>query len=403
MEEKVKNPNGVVVHYHEIALKGDNRPVFIRQLADNIRRATGSLGVGKIEIPRGRIILHLEGGARWEHIAERLEKVFGIANFSPVWRCPTRLPVFKKTVAGLIEGRSFSSFRIAARRPYKAYPLTSMEVNQKLGRFVQERSGASVDLENPDLSIFLEILEKESLVYLEKRRGPGGLPVGAGGRVVSLLSGGIDSPVASYLMMKRGCRATFVHFHGHPYLTRASAEKAEELAEHLTEYQFESKLHLVPFGEVQRRIVLSAPAPLRVVLYRRFMLRIAEEVALLEKARALVTGESLGQVASQTLENLATIEEAAHLPVLRPLIGSDKEEIINLAKNIGTYPISILPDQDCCRLFIPPHPSVGAGIDEVRRAESRLDIHGLVKLGLEGAEVLRFGGRSDENDTGKMP
>ena len=391
MEARVINPNGAVVHYHEIALKGDNRPLFIRQLAGNIRRATEHLGVKAIEIPRGRIVLYLEEVAQWDRIADRLRKVFGIANFSPVWRVPTQMPAFKKAVSGLIDGRSFSSFRLAARRAFKGYPLTSMEVNQKLGRFVQDLTGAAVDLDNPDLTIYLEILEGESLIYFEKPRGPGGLPVGAGGRVASLLSGGIDSPVASYLMMKRGCRAAFIHFHSHPYLSRASAEKAEELAEHLTEYQFESRLYLVPFGEVQRQIVLSAPPALRVVLYRRFMLRIAEEVAIREKAGALVTGESLGQVASQTLENLAAIEEASNLPILRPLIGSDKEEIIVLSKKIGTFPISILPDQDCCRLFIPPHPSVGARIEDVRRAESRLDIHGLVKLGLEGLQLKTFG------------
>jgi thiamine biosynthesis protein ThiI len=386
----VPQPDSIVVHYHEIALKGENRPLFIRKLADNIRKATAGLGVDSITAPRGRIVVELEPGAAWTEITKRLEWVFGIANFSPAWRSEPDLTAMEKTVSGLIADRTFTSFRITARRSDKTYPLTSMALNEKIGRFVLEKTRARVDLEAPEFTIFIEVLKQEVLIYLEKRRGPGGLPVGVSGHVTCLISGGIDSPVAAYLMMKRGCTVSFVHFHGHPYLTKASAEKAEELVQHLTRYQFNSRLYLVPFGEVQRQIVLSVPPPLRVVLYRRFMLRIAEEMAQRERAKALVTGESLGQVASQTLDNLIAIQEAACFPILRPLVGLDKEEIITLAKAIGTYPTSITPDQDCCRLFIPPHPSVGAELDEVRKAEERLDIHGLVKLGLESVEAKEF-------------
>lgn len=384
-------PNCVVVHYHEIALKGENRPLFIQKLADNIAKATEGLGIDAIATPRGRILLYLKSAALWPEILRRLSWVFGIANFSPARRSKTDLTAIQETIAGAISEKSFSTFRISARRSDKAYPLTSMELNQRLGRFVQDRTRAKVDLETPDLTIFVEVLSCEVLVYFEKLRGPGGLPVGVSGPVACLISGGIDSPVAAYLMMKRGCTVAFIHFHGYPYLSKASAEKAEELVHHLTRYQFNSRLYLMPFGEVQRQIVLSVPPPLRVVLYRRFMLRIAEEAAQRERAKALVTGESLGQVASQTLDNLTVIQEAAHLPILRPLIGQDKNEIIAMAQSIGTYPISIQPDQDCCRLFIPPHPSVGARLEEVRKAEGQLDIHGLVKLGLEALEVKDFG------------
>ncbi len=384
------HPNCVVVHYHEIALKGDNRPLFIGRLADNISTAAAGLGIEKAVMPRGRILLHLKTDASWDEIRGRLKRVFGIANFSPARRCETDLEAVEDVIADLIKGRHFESFRIAARRGDKAYPMTSMELNQRLGRFVQDRTKARVDLENPQLTVFVEILSKEILVYLEKLRGPGGLPVGMSGRVCSLLSGGIDSPVASYLMMKRGCTITFIHFHSYPYLSKASWEKAEELVEHLTQYQFSSRLYLVPFGEIQRQIVLTVSPPLRVVLYRRFMLRIAQELALKEGAKALITGESLGQVASQTLDNIATIQEATHLPILRPLIGQDKEDIIAEARAIETYPISIQPDQDCCRLFVPPHPSVRARLEEVRRAEGQLDIHGWVKMGLEAVAVRDF-------------
>ena len=387
MEPVDLNPDTVVVHYHEIALKGDNRPLFISRLADNISTAADGLGIEKVVTPRGRILLYLKTGASWSEIRSRLKRVFGIANFSPAWKCKPNLKALKDKIAAVIKEREFESFRIAARRGDKSYPMTSMELNQTLGRFVQDRTQARVDLERPQLSVYVEILSNEALIYLEKFRGPGGLPVGMGGRVLSLISGGIDSPVASYWMMKRGCMVTFVHFHSHPYLSKASWEKAEDLVEHLTQYQFNSRLYLVPFGEIQRGIVLTVPPPLRVVLYRRFMLRIAEELALKEGAKALVTGESLGQVASQTLDNIATIQEATHLPVLRPLIGQDKEDIITEARAIETYPISIQPDQDCCRLFVPPHPSVRARLEDVRKAERQMDIYGWVKMGLEAVEV----------------
>ena len=384
-------PDGAVIHYHEIALKGENRPLFIRRLISNIEKASETLGIERVLAPRGRIVIYFSDRTSWEKVLARLEKVFGIANFSPIWKCSTNLKTLKKTISTMIEDRTFSSFRIAARRAHKGYPLTSMEVNDRLGRFVQEQSNAQVILKDPELTIFVEILKEEAFIYLEKHPGPGGLPVGVSGTVACLLSGGIDSPVAAYHMMKRGCRVVFVHFHGHPYLSKASLEKAEDLAEHLTPYQWHSKLYAVPFGEIQRQIVLSVPPPLRVVLYRRFMFKIAEELGLREGAKALVTGESLGQVASQTLDNLGAISDGTQMPILRPLIGWDKQEIISRAQTLGTYPISILPDQDCCRLFIPSHPSTGASLADVRKAEGHLDIHGLVKMGLDLVEVRNFG------------
>lgn len=391
MRKEHFRPDAVVVHYHEIALKGDNRPLFVNRLIDNIGESCRDLGIERVDSPRGRIILRLSEDSSWDEILKRLRKVFGIANFSPAVRSASGLASLKNTVSELIAGREFSSFRISARRANKGYPLTSVELNEKLGRHVQDLTGARVDLKSPDLAVYVEVLKKETLVYIDRHRGGGGLPVGVGGTVACLLSGGIDSPVAAHMMMKRGCRVVFIHFHGHPFLTKASLEKAEDLSKHLTPYQIRSRLYAVPFGDIQREIVLTVPPPLRVVLYRRFMLRIAEELAGREGAKALVTGESLGQVASQTLDNIAAISEAANLPILRPLIGWDKQEIIESAIAIGTYPISILPDQDCCRLFIPPHPSVGARPEDVRRAEGRLDIHGLVKKGVEAVEGFNFG------------
>ncbi|HUC98039.1 MAG TPA: tRNA uracil 4-sulfurtransferase ThiI, partial [Candidatus Polarisedimenticolaceae bacterium] len=220
--------------------------------------------------------------------------------------------------------------------------------------------------------------------------GPGGLPVGASGRVVALISGGIDSPVAAYRMMQRGCRLIFVHFHSAPYLDQTSQQKVRQLVSELTRCQFHSRLYLIPFGEIQRQIVAAVARPLRVILYRRMMLRIAEQVARREKCQALITGESLAQVASQTLENIAVIQQAAQLPVLRPLVGMDKQEIVDQARRIGTYEISSIPDQDCCQLFVPKHPATRARLADVQDDESRLDVEDLIRLGTTQAAVEEF-------------
>jgi thiamine biosynthesis protein ThiI len=259
-----------------------------------------------------------------------------------------------------------------------------------VGALVKEATGARVDLTSPEMIVYVEILPREALFYFEKFKGVQGVPVGTAGRVTSLMSGGIDSPVAAYRMMKRGCRVDFVHFHGAPFLSRASQQKVKDILDLLTRYQYQSRLYLVAFGNLQRQIMLAAPAPLRVILYRRFMMRIASILAKHRRARALVTGESLGQVASQTLENLAVIEEAADLPVLRPLIGMDKSEITSQSLAIGTYEISILPDQDCCQLFIPAHPATRSRLNEVVAAERQLDVERLVQTAIEETEEARF-------------
>lgn len=380
----------VVIHYHEIALKGDNRPLFVRRLEANLRRATGDVGVIGSSQPRGRILLTLAPGAAWPRIAERIATVFGVANFSPAIAVAPDPDVIEQAIVSILAGRTLDSFRISARRGDKGFALTSMQLNERLGHAVKELTGGRVDLERPATTIHVEVLQHAALIYFEKLSGPGGLPVGVSGTVAALISGGIDSPVAVFRMQKRGCRVVFVHFHSYPLLNRSSIEKVQELVAHLARHQFRARLHLVAFGEIQRQVVLAVPAPLRVVIYRRLMLRIADELARREGAGALVTGESLGQVASQTLENLAVIQQATTLPILRPLIGFDKEEITRAAQAIGTYEISIVPDQDCCRLFIPPHPAVRARLIDVERAERLVPIDDLVKAGINGVETTEF-------------
>jgi thiamine biosynthesis protein ThiI len=247
---------------------------------------------------------------------------------------------------------------------------------------VQERFGATVDLEHPELTITVEVLPSAIFVSGAKRPGPGGLPVSISGRVLCLLSGGIDSPVAAYRMMQRGCRVDFVHFHGTPYTSRASLEKASELAARLMRFQLRANVWDVPFGEIQAEIVRHVQRSHRIVLYRRMMLRIAEAIARRGGGRALVTGESLGQVSSQTLPNMAVIEAATPMLVLRPLVGMDKSEIVAHAQRIGTFEISILPDEDCCTLFVPSHPTTRATFAEVEAAERALDVAALIERGL---------------------
>lgn len=384
-----------IVHYHELALKGRNRDYFEDQLVHNIQLALNDLGVRQVENLRSRIRVILPSEANNEIIRQRLSRVCGIANFSLANSVPLDLanPNFEALNAAIIEElrtKSFSTFRVTAKRADKRLPLTSMDAERMVGAAIHERTGKAVSLRDPDITVYLEMLSRDVYFSVEKIPGPGGMPVGVSGKVACLISGGIDSPVASYRMIKRGSRALFVHFSGRPLVSRDSEDKVRDLVQTLTAYLHKSRLYVIPFGEIQREIVLNTPAPFRVVLYRRMMLRIAEELARREQCWGLVTGDSLGQVASQTPENLSVVEEAAGLPILRPLIGMDKLEITDDAKRIGTYETSIEPDQDCCKLFTPPHPSTKTRLEELLNVERALDIPRLVKQGVEKAELSEF-------------
>src|SRR5262249_13539360 len=339
----------------------------------------------------GRIMLDLAGHPDPPGVYERLGRVSGIANFALAERVPSTLDAMKHALERALARKSFRSFRITARRAFKTFPQSSVELNRILGAHVLGlRHDARVDLMHHDLNVHVEVLPGETFVYCDRRPGPGGLPVGSGGTVAALLSGGIDSPVAAWRLIKRGCRVIFVHFHSVPYLPDVSMVKARALVTQLTEWQYFSRLFLVPFGEIQREVVLAVPPPARVLVYRRLMVRIAADLARRTGATALVTGDSLGQVASQTLENLACIDAATPLPILRPLIGMDKLEITAQAERLGTFEISTEPDADCCTLFVPRHPRTRTSREEAAAIEARLDIPGLVRAGVEGAVEERF-------------
>ena len=382
--------DSVLIRYHEIALKKGNRRYFIELLKRNLISAVKDLGIKEIRNLPARLLLTFKADYDSQVLIERIRSVFGVANFSMVERTPRDIETLRARILESLDGSRFSSFRIDTQRGDKTFALKSPEINRQLGAAVKNQTGARVDLTNAELTVTVEILPRDAFFGFNKIAGPGGLPVGASGRVVALISGGIDSPVGAYRMMQRGCRLIFVHFHSAPYLDQTSQQKVRQLVTELTRCQFQSRLYLIPFGEIQRQIVSSVARPLRVILYRRMMLRIAEQVARREKCQALITGESLAQVASQTLENMAVIQQAAQLPVLRPLVGMDKQEIIDQARRIGTYEISSIPDQDCCQLFVPRHPATRARLADVEQDESRLDIEALIRLGTTNATEEQF-------------
>jgi len=485
----------ILIHYNEIGLKGGNRRMFEQQLQNNIQKVLDDLFVdesrsgAQVKWQYGRLYVENFNMADWPKIKERLQKVFGIANFvlaeKVTFQCHPEEALGRRRIFGALAqiravlGKKFlssptpalplkkgegtsRSFRITARRAQKDFPLTSQEINEKLGAFVIEKTGAEVDLKNPDITFYVEIVNKNSFIYVDlrilssvviptkvgihgvrasklegnKRRmdsgtvagmtevypvddvagiiqGAGGLPVGVSGKAVCLLSGGIDSPVAAWSAMKRGLEVYFVHFHSAPQTDMASQDKVKRIVKILNQWQalfchsragrtrnpwipgpacasslrssygkarqarndnlYENdNLIMISFLEFQKKVLTKTPAKYRVILYRREMMRQAEKIAMQIGAKAILTGEALGQVASQTIENLAVIEQATNLPVLRPLICFDKQEIIKLAQKIGTYEISTEPYQDCCSLFVPEHPATKANLADILKVEKDL-------------------------------
>src|SRR5437870_11716 len=380
----------IVVHYKELALKGKSRPWFIQLLVRNIKGALAGLHVAAVRSITGRIELELRPDTPWDEVRDRLRRVFGIANFSYANRGPHDFDALSSAILADLGDREPDSFRVSATRSDKRLAFTSPQVEREIGGIIKQAKGWRVDLEHAALTVHIEMLPDGAFYFFGKEPGAGGLPTGTSGRVACLLSGGIDSPVAAYRMMRRGCFVLFIHFHSYPILSRASQEKVREIAALLTTYQQRSRLVLVPFGELQQKVLLAVAPPLRVVIYRRLMVRIAEKLARGWRAHALVTGEVIGQVASQTLENMTNIAEATTMEVLRPLVGMDKDEITAEARRIGTFPISIIPDQDCCQLFTPRHPSTRVRRDEIERAESALPVAAMVDAAVAAAAVEEF-------------
>jgi len=375
----------IVIHYGEIGIKGRNRVMFENMLLRNIRRALKE-NVLAAEKERGRIVVREKEDAGMDMLTRKLQKIPGIENFSFAVAVPLKLEEIKRASMEMVKQEKFTTFKVAAKRANKDFPFSSMKINEEVGREIKERMNKKVNLDNPEKTVFIEVGERAAYIYTDKILGMGGLPVGSQGNVVALLSGGIDSPVASYFMMKRGCKVIFIHFYNENLVP--SPAKVEEIVRALTEYQLEAKAYFVPFGELQYAVVASVPSRYRMIVYRRMMIRAANEVALREGAHAIITGDSMGQVASQTIENLRCIYDASSLPVLPPLIGMDKKEIVEMAKKVGTYDISIKGYQDCCSFMVAKHPATRADVGKIREMEKRVEYD--VAEMLERAVVKNF-------------
>jgi thiamine biosynthesis protein ThiI len=390
-------PEALLVRYGELTLKGANRVDFENVLARNVRLACAPIAPVRLEREHARLLVFPEG--RSEAIARRLTQVFGISSISPVWSAPCEPDAIVACARAVLDDALLSiplgetrTFRVLSRRADKRFALSSIELDRLVaGRIVRDGQPLRIDLDHPQLVLGIEVRETRAWIYARRDAGPGGLPVGTLGRAVCLLSGGIDSPVAAWMAMKRGCEVVFVTFHSPPYIGDSAKHKVMELVRTLGRWQRSARLYVVPFAPIQVAVRDAGAEAYRTVLYRRMMHRIATRIAQLERARALITGESLGQVASQTMENLACIEAAAGLPVLRPLIGFDKQETIARAEAIGTYAISNVQEPDCCSLFLPRHPVLRGEVSTCEEIEARLDVEALVSRALAAAEPHNLG------------
>ena len=394
-EIRMSNPV-IVVHYHEAWLKGRNRRFFLRKLSTALRQSLQGISIDRIEKPGDRFVVSLGDGASQQEAIARVEQVLGIAFYALARTVERNMEAICRAAWEEIEPLSFANFAVRAKRSDKSFPQTSLEVEAAVGRHLLEKLRAqgrnvSVRLKDPELTCYVEITSGPALVYARKIPGAGGLPANTAGRMMCLLSGGYDSAVAAYHMMKRGAHLSFAHFYGSGAMPgESSLHVASGLARQLVPYQFHAKLYRIPFEPIQREIVRYAPENYRVLLYRRMMLRIAEVLAKRDRALALVTGDSLGQVASQTLRNLVAVDAASRMVVFRPLIGTDKIEIMATAQKIGTYDISSEPFHDCCPVFLPRMPALYASAEDLDEAESGLDVPGLITLGLRSATLEQF-------------
>lgn len=381
----------ILVRYGEIYLKGQNRPFFERALIDNINRTLENNDRAKVFKSQGRI--YIEGVPVENAVLGDLSKVFGIIGINPAWKTQKDIDSIKTMLRSIVEdaltktAEENPTFKVESRRADKTFPMGSMDLNREMGAFIlQSFPALKVDVHNPDIRINLEIREY-AYGYHENVVGAGGMPVGTNGKATLLLSGGIDSPVAGWMIAKRGVQLTAVHYHSFPYTSDKSKEKVIDLCRILSQYCGPMRLYVVPFTEIQQELYEKCPDGLLTILMRRYMMKIAEEVAVKTGGQALITGESIGQVASQTMEGLASTDDAVSLPVFRPLIGLDKTEIVEAAKRINSYETSILPYEDCCTVFVPRHPTTRPNLNKVRNAEALADGPALIERAMEGIEI----------------
>ena len=376
----------LLLKFGELFLKGKNKHEFEKLLMNNIRRKLNGYNFS-LQYTSGRIILENYDEFEENIIIQKLKTVFGLIGVAKAVEIDADYENIKKYVSGI---KISGTFKVVAKRADKRYPLTSVELERKLGEVVlNSNEKAKVDLHTPNTILYAEVrFNEKCYIYYENIKCVGGLPLGSGGEALLLLSGGIDSPVAGYLMAKRGLKLEAVHFHSYPYTSEQAKEKVVELARILTNYVDEIKLHIVSFTKIQEQIHMNCDADYMITIMRRIMMRIAERLAERHDCKALVTGESLGQVASQTISSINCTNAVVKMPVLRPLIGLDKEEIMQIAKRIGTFETSILPYEDCCTVFLPKNPATKPKLDVVEKAEAVLNVDELVEKAIAEAEIL---------------
>ncbi|MFC4076645.1 tRNA uracil 4-sulfurtransferase ThiI [Salinithrix halophila] len=392
--------NLLLVRYGELALKGKNRSEFENRLLQNIRHKLTPFPGVKASKTFGRMFVELEGQPM-EPVIQALTEVFGVVGICPAKRVKSDLEAIQAASVRLVQelNPQPSTFKVIARRADKTFPHPSAEINRTVGgEVLRHIEGIGVDVHHPELELRIEVRGQETYLYGLDTPGPGGLPVGSSGRVMLMLSGGIDSPVAAYLALKRGASLEAVHFHSYPFTSERAKQKVVDLAQHLTRYAGTVHLHIVPFTEIQTQIREKCKDSYLITIMRRMMVRISEETARRQKALALVTGESLGQVASQTLESMNVINHVARIPILRPLIGMDKQEIMTISKKIGTYETSIQPYEDCCTVFQPKSPVTKPNLSMCESMEEKLDVEGLVKQAVEGIETIRLTPEREEEE-----
>ena len=384
----------ILLKYGEIALKGLNRPVFERKLIDNIASAVSKIGKFSIRNSQSTIYLEpLEDGIDMFETIDRLQRIFGIVNICPVMRCEKDMDSIFKTAVECLSDLDLSgkTFKVEAKREDKTFPLNSPQISREVGGAILKAygdGGLKVDVHDPDILVQVEI-RKEAYVFAEKFSGAGGMPVGTGGKATLLLSGGIDSPVAGWMIAKRGVKIEAVYFHSPPYTSERAKEKVVDLAKILSVYAGAIKLHVVPFTDIQLSIIENCPKEYLTIIMRRLMMRIAEKIARQNGSLALITGESVGQVASQTMESLYCTDSAVNMPVFRPCIGMDKEEIVRISKKIDAYETSIQPYEDCCTIFVPKHPKTKPSLGEIVKAEENLgDVEAALDKAIADTEVI---------------
>ncbi|WP_213818458.1 tRNA uracil 4-sulfurtransferase ThiI [Garciella nitratireducens] len=380
----------ILVRYGEISLKGLNRSYFMNQLYRNMKAALAEYEEVHIEQIQGRYLVKcLKEDI--EQVVQSLTRVFGIVSISPAFQLENDLYKIKKMALDLIKKQEWiKTFKVETKRANKNFPLTSPEISKEIGAHILTYTNhLKVDVHHPDIKIYVEIRDK-AYVYHEIIPGVGGLPVGSNGKAALLISGGIDSPVAGYMTAKRGVELIAVHFHSFPFTSDRAKEKVVDLTRILTQYAGPIKLFIVPFAKIQTEIGEKCEERQTTLIMRRFMMKIAEKIAIQEEAKVLITGESIGQVASQTLESLTVTNAAVSIPVFRPLIGMDKQEITEISCKINTYETSILPYEDCCTIFVPKHPDTKPKLEKILQFEKKLDEKNLIEEAIHSMEIVNL-------------